>query len=372
MTVHLVVPAGIDDASRPSGGNVYDRRLRMGLEELGWTVHEHRVAGAWPRPRPGDVRGLRRLLAGLPSGATVLVDGLIGTASEAPVVEATRLRLVVLVHMPLADALPDPRAGAVEGAVLGCARAVVTTSRWAREWLLDRHPLEPARVHVAVPGVDRGPRVSGSADGGRLLCVGAVTPDKGHDVLLRALAEVREEEWRCVCAGALDIDPGFVGALRTMAGRHGIERRVHFAGPVVPARLEALRSATDLVVSASRRESYGMAVAEGLARGIPVVATDAGGHPEAVGVTADGSRPGLLVPTDDVDALAGALRRWLTDPDSRARLRAAAACRRTGLPGWEDTARAVSEVLCRVRRAGPLNRSAGAPVCLSDGHRTER
>ena len=66
MTLHFLVPAGFDDP-RPSGGNVYDRRLRAGLVGLGWDVHEHRVAG-------------RRLeLAGIPDGAMVLVDGLVAS-----------------------------------------------------------------------------------------------------------------------------------------------------------------------------------------------------------------------------------------------------------------------------------------------------
>jgi len=48
--VHVVVPYGIDDPRRPSGGNVYDRRACRGLAALGWSVHEHTVPGRWPRP----------------------------------------------------------------------------------------------------------------------------------------------------------------------------------------------------------------------------------------------------------------------------------------------------------------------------------
>ena len=48
--VHVIVPEGIDDPARPSGGNTYDRRVCRGLAALGWAVHEHAVPGAWPRP----------------------------------------------------------------------------------------------------------------------------------------------------------------------------------------------------------------------------------------------------------------------------------------------------------------------------------
>ncbi|HEX3454070.1 MAG TPA: hypothetical protein VHS03_05555, partial [Gaiellaceae bacterium] len=100
--VHFIVPAGIDDPARPSGGNAYDRRIARGLAAAGWTVHVHEVPGSWPSP---DVHALGTLAAavhGISDGALVLVDGLV--ASPAPEVltpETRRLRLVVLVHMPL-------------------------------------------------------------------------------------------------------------------------------------------------------------------------------------------------------------------------------------------------------------------------------
>jgi glycosyltransferase involved in cell wall biosynthesis len=86
-------------------------------------------------------------------------------------------------------------------------------------------------------------------------------------------------------------------------------------------------------------------VTEALARGLPVVATQVGGVPEALGFAADGGRPGRLVPPDDPTALAGALRDWLTDGDLRARWRAAARSRRDHLRRWADTAAAVNEVV---------------------------
>ena len=225
MTLHFVVPEAIDDPQRPSGGNVYDRRLMEELVAAGWEVHEHRVAGQLD-------------LAGIPDGSTVLVDGLVASPAEAMLAEADRLRLVLLLHMAQA-----------ERQVLRAVDAVMTTSRWARQWVIEQHGLDPDRVLVAVPGVDPGPPVAGSATGGNLLCVGPVTPDKGHDVLLAALGELRDLEWRCVCVGALDLDPTFVDRLRGS----GIADRVEFTGPVSQPRLEEIRSTTDLVVSASRR-----------------------------------------------------------------------------------------------------------------------
>jgi glycosyltransferase involved in cell wall biosynthesis len=105
-----------------------------------------------------------------------------------------------------------------------------------------------------------------------------------------------------------------------------------------------------VLVLASRAETYGMVVTEALGRGLPVIGTDVGGLPEALGHAADGSRPGLLVPPGDPWRFAVALRCWLTDPDLRDRLRQAARERRTTLSPWADTSARISRVLAGVAR----------------------
>ena len=80
--VHVVVPEGIDDPARPSGGNAYDRRVCRGLAALGWAVHQHPIAGAWPRADAAGHAALARAVARIPDGGVVLLDGLI--ASGAP------------------------------------------------------------------------------------------------------------------------------------------------------------------------------------------------------------------------------------------------------------------------------------------------
>jgi glycosyltransferase involved in cell wall biosynthesis len=309
--VHVVVPDSIDDPARPSGGNVYDRRLCDGLAAAGWTVHEH-AAGS-----TGELRAI-------PDDAVVLVDGLV--ASAAP----PRPRLVVLVHMPAA--------GEGEREVLQSAAAVITTSDWGLRRLLELYDLPAERIHVARPGADRGELATGTASGEALLCVGAVTPVKGHDVLLDALATIADLPWRCDCVGSLDRDPAFVATLRR-------DDRVRFTGPLTGADLDRSYAAADLLVLASRTETYGMVLTEALARGVPVVATDVGGIGEAAGHDA-----ALLVPSEDPRALGRALRAWLTDDTLRARLRDAARVRRAALPDWTTTTSAVARVLEDVAR----------------------
>jgi glycosyltransferase involved in cell wall biosynthesis len=351
--VDVIVPAGIDDPTRPSGGNTYDRRVLAGLADLGWAVHEHRMEGAWPQPDAAALAGLATVVAGAPSGGLLLVDGLVASCADSVLVpEATRLRVVVVVHLALGST--DPAAAVGEHRVLAAARAVVTTSDWTRRSLLEAYGLSPSVVHVAVPGVDEAPVSPGTASGSELLCVAAVTPAKGHLDLVAALAMVADQPWSCVLAGALTLDPRHVAEVRDRLARAGVADRVRLVGPLAGAALAQAYAAADLLVLPSLAETYGMVVTEALARGIPVVATSVGGVSEALGDTVDGG-PGLLVPPGDVEALAGALRSWLTDPALRARLRDRALRRRRGLTGWDRTAGLVARVLSDVlgdERAG--------------------
>jgi glycosyltransferase involved in cell wall biosynthesis len=348
-TVHVVVPGGIDDPARPSGGNAYDRRICHGLAALGWDVHEHAVDGGWPWPDAEAQRALLRVIAEIPDDAVVLIDGLIASTVPAVLVpHARRLVLVVLVHLPLGDGPPGhevAEARSRECAVLAAATSIVTTSAWARDLLLDRYPLRPDNVAVAEPGADPAELAPGTTDGGQLLCVAAVTPHKGHDVLLAALAAVAQLPWRCVVAGTLDRDPGFVDLLYRRAYEAGIGDRISFAGPRTGKELERAYAAADLLVVPSLAETYGMVVTEALARGLPVIATAVGGLPDTLGRTADGRRPGLLVAPGDAPALAAALSSWLRDAELRLDLRLAAQERRATLSGWPATVDRVAHIL---------------------------
>ena len=350
-TVHVVVPGDVDDDTVPSGGNVYDRRVCRGLPASGWPVTEVAVAGSWPRPGAAARRSLARALADVPDGGVVLVDGLVACGVPDVVVpQADRLALVVLVHLPLGDELgAAPELVLLEGRTLRAASAVVATSPWAARRLVGVHGLAAERVHVAPPGIDPAPTAPGTDGASRLLCVGAVTPTKGQDLLVEALAAVPDLPWTCDLVGSLRRDPAYAAAVELAVERHGLGDRLRMPGPRTGARLAADYAAADLVVLPSRRESYGMVLTEALARGIPVLATAVGGVPQTVGRDPDGRVPGLLVAPDDAGALASAVRRWWSEPDLRAGLRRAARARRAGLEGWEATTRCLSSVLDRLR-----------------------
>ncbi|QQQ77450.1 glycosyltransferase family 4 protein [Saccharothrix sp. 6-C] len=339
MTVHFVLPGGVDDPASPSGGNAYDRRVLDGLaaaREI--AAREIAVPGAWPRPGTAARSALGRALGGISDGSVVVLDGLVACGvPEVVVPHAGRLRLVILVHLPLADETGLPpalaaRLDAAEREVLRAARAVVATSPSAARRLASHHGL--AQVHVVVPGTDPAPPATGTDGASRLLCVASLTPRKGHDVLARALASVADLPWTCAFVG-----PGR-SPVRDLVDRHGLGSRIELTGPLTGPALAHEYATADLFVLASLAETYGMVVTEALARGVPVVASAV---PDALGAG------GVLLPAGDVTAFAEALRRWFTDDEWRRDLRARAAARRQELSTWDETAVALAEVLATLR-----------------------
>ncbi|NUU05091.1 glycosyltransferase family 4 protein [Leifsonia sp. C5G2] len=330
--VVFAVPDGIDDPARVSGGNVYDRHVAEGLRLDGWEVRLLPVADA--------PAALEAALAGVSDGAVVLVDGLLVQREPAALpAQDRRLRLVVLAHMPPPEDGPGARGS------FRSARRIVATSAWTRTELIAQDAAEPARIVVARPGTEPAPASRPSAAGGRLLCVGVVAPHKGQDVLVAALAAARDVPgWTCTIVGSTETEPEFAAGLRAAVAEAGLGDRIRFGGVLTGSDLDETYASADLLVAPSRSESYGMAVVEALAHGIPVVASAVGGIPEAI---ADG-RGAVTVPPGDAWALERVLRRWWGSAEWRAELAAAARDARGARPGWADTAATVGRALREV------------------------
>lgn len=337
----FIVPQGLDDRARVSGGNVFDQRVRDGLRRLGWEVSVIEVAPD-AAPRVADA------LASLPHDALVLVDGLVGVRAAAAIeAVAARLRLVLLAHMVFA-AFPgaDPREVDGERRVLGCAERVIVTSAWAGSEVVARGLVAPERILVATPGADDAAMASGTPGGTELLCVGVIAAHKGQDTLVDALARLDADlAWTCTIAGSATVEPAFAARVADCAARAGLAERITWAGVLTRDPLESAYARADLLVAPSRSESYGMAVSDALRRGIPVVATRVGGIPEAV-APGDGA---LLVSPDRPDLLAAVLRRWIVEPGLRARMTATARRHSAARPGWSDTVSRIDAALGSVR-----------------------
>lgn len=332
------------DPETRTGGYIYAQRLTQALRAQGWTVHRVRLPGAFPHPSVEDLVQTRGLFAGLPARATLLIDGLAFGAMPEELLRALDVDIVALVHHPLAletglAPRESARLAAAERAALAFARAVIVTSPHTAGVLAADYGVAPARIAVALPGVDPRERAQGGHPP-RLLTVGTVTPRKGHDVLIAALARIRDLPWTSTMAGSLDRAPSCAAALRAHVAASGVAGRVTLAGEISDQALTELYRRADLFVLPSRYEGYGMVFADALASGLPVVACAAGAV--AGTVPADAA---LLVPVDNAEALAGALRRLLTDPAMRRAMADAAWAAGQKLPTWESCAQAAAKVL---------------------------
>jgi glycosyltransferase involved in cell wall biosynthesis len=342
-SLEFVIPGDLQAAT---GGYAYDRRIIAGLRALGWQVTVHALDAGFPQPSVVALDHAHRVLAGLPEQALVLVDGLAGGAMPQVLQEhAARLRLIALIHHPLAaeSGLAPQLAqdlAASERLSLQSVRQVLVTSHATKKALSD-YGVEPGKVSVVEPGTDAVPVARGTrGEELHMLCVATLIPRKGHDLLLDALASLTAYRWRLTCAGSLTRNPETVERLRAQLQRLGLQERVSLAGEVDAATLATLYADADLFVLPTRFEGYGMAVAEALAHGLPVISTPVGAIPELLG-----TKSGLLVAPGDSDSLRAALKRVLDEPALLASLAVGAASIRGTLRGWQHTCEQLSSIL---------------------------
>jgi glycosyltransferase involved in cell wall biosynthesis len=327
------------DLSTPTGGYTYDRRIIGELRRLGFGVDVVDLGEGFPRPSAGTRAAVLAKLAKIPPGVPIVIDGLaLGVLPELAGLRG-RNPLIGLVHHPLAletGLAPEEaeRFRASERAALAGMRAIIVTSLAIARVLVADYGVSPDALSVAPPGSDRVPCVpGGSRDVVALLSVGIIVPRKGYDVLVTALATLDRLPWRLTIVGDRRRDAQASARLDADILRHGLTARIAIEGAVSAERLAELYSTADVFVLASRYEGYGMAFAQAIAYGVPVIGTTAGAIPETVPAGA-----GLLVPPDDVPALAAALGLLISDAGERARLADNARAAANLLPTWAASA----------------------------------
>jgi len=330
----FVVPGRLDQLT---GGYLYDRHIIDDLRSRGHAVKIIELA-----PNDGETA-----LAKLADGATTVIDGLaLPDLDEAVKAQCSRLRLVALVHHPLAEETGLSRAAAEhlmrrEAAALQCCRGIVCPSPKTAA-AVEAYGIPPDRILVIPPGTAKSDRPFRSRRGPvrSLLCVASVIPRKGHRVLVAALARVRDLDWQMLCIGSLERDPRTARSIRQMISAARLGRRVTLAGEQPPRMVMRAYRAADLFVLPSHHEGYGMAFAEAMAHGLPVIGSSSGAIPETVPREA-----GLLVPAGDVAALARALRRVIAEPALAVRLAAGSRVAGRRLPDWQRAAERWEQLL---------------------------
>jgi glycosyltransferase involved in cell wall biosynthesis len=355
QSLTFIVPG---DPDQRTGGYLYDARIVAELRGLGWQVRHLGLAGQFPLADATAFESLAGTLAGLESGATVVMDGLaLGGLPGAVAGHAERLTLIALVHHPLADETgltPKDREAllTLEREALSHCREVIVTSPFTAQRLqelgLTQHqtvvvepgadPAEPSATVLHRLARDHRPEQE------HILCVASLTPRKGQDLLLHALADLTEHPWRCRLSGSEQRDPKFAGRIRELTQSLALSDRVECLGERDEAELVADYHWASVLVLPSHFEGYGMVVTEALARGLPVIATTGGALSTTVPPEAS-----LRVPAGDTTALRTALDHWLRDQALRQRLTEAALQYRKQLTCWNQAGKRFDDALRAVR-----------------------
>jgi glycosyltransferase involved in cell wall biosynthesis len=342
--VAFAVPGDLDT---PTGGYAYDKRIVAELRALGWHVDVVDLGSDFPRPTSSSLRHAHERVAALDVKNPIVIDGLaFGVMNEAAAKLGESRKLVALVHHPLAyesgisqdDA---ERFRASERAALSHVRHVVVTSPATSRLVQDDYGVKATSITVVRPGNERVEAKSRPELGiVSLLAVGSLVPRKGYDVLIAALAPLKDLPWTLAIAGDATRDAATADALKAAIAGNGLSDRVALLGAVSENELAELYGKADAFVLASRFEGYGMAYAEAIAHGLPVIATRTGAVPETVPHEA-----AIFVEPDDAAGMTDALRRLIEGRALRTRLSAAACDAARNLPTWRDSGELFSRVL---------------------------
>ena len=332
------------DLALKTGGYAYDRRVTDGLRNRGWDVQCLPLGDGFPNPSLETKALAEDLLSRLPDGAQVLVDGLaFGVLDTWAERESKRLRIVALVHHPLAletglDAEQQQDLAASERKAIACAEHVIVTSSMTARELTSRYGVPSDKVTVAIPGTEPGAPARGEGDPAHIVSIGTLIPRKGHDVLIAALKRIEHLSWTATIVGSHNLSPRTAREIEEQLGESGLAERVNLAGEV--ADVGPVLASADIFTLASRFEGYGMVFAEALSHGLPIVACRTGAVPDVVPEEA-----GILTGIDDIDAFAEALGSLVADMELRQRK--AEAARRAGalLPNWDRTVDIIADRL---------------------------
>lgn len=334
------------DPASLTGGHRYNRQLVQSLSASGIQVQHRSIDGQFPFTDAMAAESLDQALQGIADLTPVVIDGLAFSAlPEVVAKHSTRLPLLALIHLPLADetGLSDAEAAQLrqlETRALAHAAGVITTSPFCAQRMLD-YAVPESRILSVPPGIDSitAPSLNPTSQHHnqtlQLLCVANLTPRKAQDTLLKALGKLVDLDWHCTLVGSPDHDPTYASQLRQLADQQGIAERLSWPGVLTPDTLHQYYQQTDVFVLPSRFETYGMVINEALCHGLPIISTDGGALGDTVPAAA-----GIQVAVDDVAGLAAAIRQVVTDPGLRQRLSANAREHARQLPDWSQTAMA--------------------------------
>ena len=332
------------DVTQKTGGYIYERELLKALRAAGRDVEHLHLPEGFPDATAAEAEAAIAAMIAVPPAVPLIIDGRVFGSLPTEALAKIRAPIIALIHHPLSleTGLSPERAQQLrerETANLQLARRVIVPSPSTAHILVEQFGVPADRIATALPGFRTADAIHTPLTPPLILSVGQLVERKGHDILVAALGQLRDLDWQAQIVGDTN-DAAIETALRQQIADLDLGDRVTLAGLLSDDELiERYRSAS-IFALATRYEGYGAVLGEALLHGLPIVSCDTGAVPDTVPHGA-----GILVPVDDVQAFADALRRLLTDHSLRSDLAWRSAEVGLELPHWTATADLVGLVL---------------------------
>ncbi len=349
--VSVVAPSDLGRAGREPLDGIPVRRVRYAPAAWEWLGYSGRMAAAARDPR--GALALAGLLRALRRGARAEAANGKGRAVihahwwfPAGLAAPPELPLVVTLHGTDGRLLAGGGPGRILGRrVLRRAAVVTTVSRALAQ------TVQAATGVVVPPSAIQGlpldaSRLRPTTGGGGVVVVARLTAQKRLHLLVEAVSELARQgrEVPLTIAG----DGPEAGRLEARIAELGLARQARLVGPLTPDGVATLLGGADCFVLPAVAEGYGMAAAEAMVCGVPlVVCTDGGGLVELAG-----NGPGTRIVAPDAVALAGAIGALLDDPDARPAAAAAGHQLRQGLSPESAATKAIAWYQQAISRHG--------------------
>ncbi len=336
------------DMHRKTGGFIYEATVLRALNDLGCPTANLQLPDSFPQPTEADMRTTLQALDAVPVDQPIILDGLVFGAIDPAGLAKIRAPVIAMIHHPLgleSGIAPQLAAHlrANEAAALKHASQIVVPSPHTARTLVHQFGADADKITVAPPGFEPIETRRTPAHPPLILSVGLLARRKGHDILLNALAAIKDLPWQAEIIGKRH-DVTVADQLLHQCDDLGLSDRVTFLGEVPQAQMTERFRAASIFALATRYEGYGMVLGEAMQHGLPIVTCRTGAVPDTVGDAA------LLVPPDASHSFANALRRLLVNTDTATTISLRAMRRGRALPLWRDTAGIISDVIARCVR----------------------
>ena len=280
MNLHFLIPGDIDTLA---SCYIYDKKIIEGLKNKGHKVALYRLADDFPFPSDKSLKHCQEVVKSIPKSEPIIIDSLaFGIIPSVIKKVSTTNPIIGLIHLPLSA---DPNYSAYQRTLITSqemeafklATKFIVTSEYTLEVLLNLG-IEKHKINLVIPGIDNFPQKKKYPEiPTKLLSIANLCRSKDHAILVRALTALKDKNWVLDCYGNLDLDREYLADFQSMIRKNHLQNKILIHGTISGQELSDAYLNADLFVHPSEFETYGMALAEALSHGIPVIATTGGG-----------------------------------------------------------------------------------------------